>query len=58
MNKFGFLLCIFFSACGTPKNITAPGNNKASLVINGKVFGSIFQQQAAEYNFLLNKLLL
>lgn len=51
--KYRFIVCsaILFSACAAPKKATvtaAPGQ----LVVDGKLWSSVFQQRAAEYKAL------
>jgi 5'-nucleotidase (lipoprotein e(P4) family) len=39
-------------ACNNPKNISAPVSHTSSLVPDGKLWSSLFQQKAAEYKAL------
>jgi 5'-nucleotidase (lipoprotein e(P4) family) len=43
---------ILFAGCYTPNKTTAPIIQQANLVIDGKMYTSVFQQRAAEYKAL------
>jgi 5'-nucleotidase (lipoprotein e(P4) family) len=50
MKKVASILIIFFSACTVTKQaVTTPQN---TIVVDGKIFTTIFQQRAAEYRAL------
>jgi 5'-nucleotidase (lipoprotein e(P4) family) len=51
MKKIPFLLLVFFTACSTTKQ-TATALPGSSVTVSGKLFGSVFQQKAAEYKAL------
>ncbi|MEI9947292.1 MAG: 5'-nucleotidase, lipoprotein e(P4) family [Chitinophagaceae bacterium] len=50
-SRFILFLAVFFSACAVPKKAT-PTLPAGHLVIDGKIWSSVFQQRAAEYKAL------
>ena len=51
MKRFGFILILFVFGCNSSKKLSNTPTTK-DFVINGKIFTSVYQQQAAEYGAL------
>jgi 5'-nucleotidase (lipoprotein e(P4) family) len=50
MKRFLLIALLAFSACSTTKNL--PQSSQVTSIADGKLFASLFQQQAAEYKAL------
>ena len=53
MKRIFFIVIIFSASCTSTKQITSQQSDQpGNIVINGKIFASIYQQKAAEYRAL------
>lgn len=52
MKKVYFLFIVIVCSCSSQKNITNSSTQAGNLIANGKLFTSLYQQQAAEYKAL------
>ena len=52
MKKIVFLSMLFFAACSPKQVVTTTYVQNPSLLVNGKLFATVFQQKSAEYRAL------
>lgn len=52
MKRYLFLGLLFFAGCVTPKNNQIVASPKSNIVVDGKLYTSVWMQRAAEYKAL------